>query len=147
MTSKNAQAEIQRMEEQLLLAPRNPMLDVKDWRVDVPLDAGVYVIWDREDVPRYVGETSNLLHRFGDLERSVNHTFRRKVKVHLKLDACTELELSKEIAKRYRISYLPVSLGRVELEEHLILKWSETIINKPTVRLRTTNTYKSSHSE
>jgi RsmE family RNA methyltransferase len=76
------------------------MLDVEDWRVDVPLEAGVYVIWDRKDIPRYVGESCNLLHRFGDLERSVNHTFRRKVKVHLKLDGCTEIELSKAIAKQ-----------------------------------------------
>src|SRR4051794_19740965 len=133
MNTNNAKSIVLQLMKKIISRPRRQMLNLAQWRDGVPECGGVYVIWDMKQKPRYVGESCNLLHRFGDLQRTVNHTFRRKVQVSLRLDGCTELRLSQAIAKRYQISYLPVAIGRIELEEYLILKWSDTIINKPPI--------------
>jgi hypothetical protein len=46
----------------------------------------------------------------------------------------SEGELSELIAKHYSISFLPVSLGRAELEEYLSLRHRLTLINSPSRR-------------
>jgi len=108
-------------------APRPIELSKRGWRSLVPRGGGVYVIWlkGQEMRPLYVGETAHLHERLGDLARTLNHTFRRQVKKQLERGKRTigERELSAHIERRFRISYLPVSFGRKELEEYLICRW------------------------
>lgn len=103
-----------------------------NWRNSFPHDGGVYVIW-KNNIPVYVGETSGIHSRMGDLMRPVNHAFTKKVSSENKI---TDLTLLRSyISETYQISFIDVDFGRAEIEEYLILRWRETLINKPTTRL------------
>lgn len=127
---------LREMEARLLAAPVRRLFGSATWARDVPLDAGVYVIWSRRSGrPVYVGQTGCLRERMSDAGRSVNHTFRRKVAIVLDLPTVDEAGLSLAISKRYDVSFIPVSFGRSELEEYLRLRWRKTIVNGPAKRL------------
>jgi len=109
----------------------------KAWEKSLKIRNAVYVIWENKN-PCYVGETCNLIERAGDLHRIDNHTFRNKISKlfpHKKGKALTDF-----MAKKYKISYLPVSYGRKELEEYLILGWVKKykLLNKPIKRATAT---------
>lgn len=127
---------LKEMEDRLLAAPVRRILGSVTWARDVPLDAGVYVIWGRRSGrPAYVGQTGCLRERMSDAGRSVNHTFRRKVALVLNLPTGNEAGLSLAISKRYDISFILVPFGRAELEEYLRLRWRKTLVNGPAKRL------------
>lgn len=106
----------------------------KDWRKSFPQEGGVYVLWEN-GYPVYVGETSGLKSRMGDLSRPVNHPFPAKVAIILALHKAPIKELRAAIERQYKLSYVLVPFGRAEVEEYLILRWRSTLINKPTKRL------------
>lgn len=140
---KTTRRVLEQLAKKLQSGRRHPLLDRVTWREDVPSVGGVYVIWNKKGrKAAYVGETCHLNHRFGDLERTVNHTFRGKVAAILKVAPGNESLLSKKISRRFSISYLPLEFGRKELEEYLVLKWAGTVINKPAKRLRLSEQYK-----
>ncbi len=123
---------------------RRTLLGDAKWKDNVPSVGGVYVIWPkRSNKAIYVGKTCHLKHRFADLGRTVNHSFRRKMAKELNLLNASELTLTKELSKRFSISFIAVELGRKELEEYLIILWKKTIINKPPKRLLLSETYAS----
>jgi hypothetical protein len=123
-------------------APRRAMFDTNDWSADIPAMPGVYALWDLSSGSIvYVGETSSLLHRMRDIERSVNHTCRRKLAARHNLSSTSEEELSAAIGERYVLSYLAVSLGRLELEEYLSLRYSSSLLNSPGRRLLRGSSY------
>ncbi len=97
------------------------------WRDKVPRRSGVYVIW-RLDDPVYVGETANLHERFGDLERTVNHTFRHTLLSRDK--RLRESRLTSYLSKNFQISHRVIGVGRKELEEYLICFWETGEFNK-----------------
>ena len=70
-----------------------------------------------------------------DLARPVNHTFSKKVARALGIPENEYGRLASEISSHYELSFVPVAFGRKEVEEYLILRWRDTIINKPTKRL------------
>ncbi len=134
--------QLERLGSKVTSLPRRAFLDHSTWRDDVPSIAGVYVIWDgKSGQPVYVGETCQLKARFGDLSRTVNHTFRRRVAGLLQVDPSDDARLSLEISRRYSLSFLPLDYGRKELEEFLILKWSGSLLNKPARRLQGSKQY------
>lgn len=120
-------------EDLLVKAERHTPLS-KDWRNNFPKEGGVYVLWENGS-PVYVGETSGLWSRMGDLSRPVNHPFPAKVAIILALHEAPIKELRAAIERRYKLSYVVVPFGRAEVEEYLILRWRNTLINKPTKRL------------
>lgn len=124
-------------EYRLLHAPRRRLLDSLEWDVDVPHLPGVYAIWDHAKRHLvYVGETSDLKSRFGDLRRSVNHTFRRKARVYVGLRAnAPEHQLTAAMAEAFELAFLPVAFGRSETEEYLVLRYRDSLLNKPASRL------------
>ena len=137
-----ARALLKRLEKKLIAAPRRRLCCDPAWAHDVPPGAGVYAIWDtKTGTPVYVGETSGLLARMGDLGRTVNHTFRRIVRKKIRAGSATERELDAALAARFELAFLPVSFGRAELEEYLILSWRQTLYNKPALRLRKSSQY------
>jgi hypothetical protein len=124
------------LEQRLLDAPARLMFETKSWAEDVPAEGGVYVVWDLEfQLPVYVGETSGLRARMGDIGRMENHTFRRKAAALLNLESGDEATVSAAMAKRFAVSFIEVEFGRAELEEFLVLRWRDTIVNKPAKRL------------
>jgi len=123
-------------------ASRRTLLGSVDWKMDVPSLGGVYAIWSKSSgEPVYVGETCHLSHRFSDLTRTVNHTFRRKMARQYRMVRSTDAMLSKRLSKDFKISFLVIDFGRKELEEFLILNWSKTLINKPQKRLLLSHEY------
>ena len=121
-------------ERALMAAPRRAILSAKDWAVDVPREAGVYAIW-QSDTPIYVGESSGLKARMSDLARPVNHSFTKKTCVTLSLVETSLQELAAAMSSRYALSFIAVPFGRAEIEEYLILRWRNSLVNKPATRL------------
>ena len=112
------------------------MLDTSKWAEAISPEPGVYALWDLETkVPAYVGQTSSLRKRMSDIGRSVNHTCRRKVAAILGVGTTDDAALSLAMSRRYVLSYIEVLLGRAELEEYLVLRWSDYLINRPSKRL------------
>lgn len=126
--------ELEKYEATLRLAPRVRPLSSDVWASHIPKESGVYVVWEN-DVPYYVGETSCLRLRMSDLARPVNHTFSKKVAKTLGIADNEYAKLASEFSARYELSCVPVAFGRKEVEEYLILRWRDSIINKPTKRL------------
>lgn len=139
------------LEEAIKGEPRRPILSSTTWKDDVPHVGGVYVIWDKQTGnPVYVGETCHLNHRFIDLK--THHNFRRKaIDKHQFVDSPESSALSQKLSELYSLSFLPLYIGRKELEEFLNLKWRDDygkLMNDLPGRLRLSeNCYKLYKSE
>lgn len=104
----------------------------RQWTSTVPSTAGVYAVKEGAEIV-YVGETGNLKGRMNDLLDSRHHTIRRTIGKNLfsnnkdfiqattknKFPEKYEKLLNKHICENLKIAYLPVKLGRKELEEHI----------------------------
>lgn len=104
----------------------------KEWLSGVPPMPGVYVVFSGADTV-YVGETGNLRKRMRDLCDSRHHTLRRSIghkfysdvkgycqaSTKEKFPDHIETLINTHICRKYTISFLPVSLGRKELEEFI----------------------------
>jgi hypothetical protein len=121
-------------ESELRAAKRRILMEAPSWAQDVPLEAGVYAVWEN-DHPIYVGETSSLRARMSDIGRPVNHTFAKKTCKALQIPETSLEDLAAAMRARYLLSFVPVPFGRAEVEEFLILRWRSTLINKPAKRL------------
>ena len=106
----------------------------KNWNSEFPEEGGVYVLWDADDAV-YVGETSCIKCRMADLSRPVNHPFPRKVAKFVLASQLPLESLRIAISNRYKVSFCVALFGRAEIEEYLILRWRQTLMNKPTKRL------------
>ena len=128
--------QLETMGQRLINAERRSAVSDSSWAASIPAKPGVYVLWTaKSGIPVYVGQSSSLRDRMRDLGRSVNHTCRRKIAEHHKLVGASEAKLSAKMAKCYMVSFITVTLGRVELEEYLSLLWKETLFNSPGRRL------------
>lgn len=133
--------QLKSMEIALVRAPRRAIFDGSAWASDIPAAPGVYALWSLGGSMVYVGETSSLNHRMRDLGRSINHTCRRKLAERHHATGASELAISEVMSKHYVLSFIPVELGRTELEEYLSLKHKRTLINSPGRRLLQSNAY------
>ncbi len=124
-------------ERRLFRAPRRRPFSSDTWATDVPSSAGVYGIWDtRRRCLVYVGETSDLHLRFRDLQRAINHTFTKKVRNYLGLaPSSSDAEVRRRMSQRFTLAFLPIAFGRSEVEEYLVLRYRDTLENKPANRL------------
>lgn len=128
--------ELEKMWEKLSSSERVSVPHVAATTREFPDLPGVYCIWEKDKLC-YVGETSSLRGRMGDIQRTLNHTFRRKVgkanfsAVEGYKDASSgnkfpphiEEFLNGYIMENARLSYLPVDFGRKELEEYICHKY------------------------
>jgi len=127
----NIQNKLLEYEKKLLDADKHIFFN-SNWKQTFPNHSGVYVVWEKEH-PIYVGETSGLKSRMSDIMRPINHAFTKKISNKFNLSELNELR--KFMSNNYKISFIPIDLGRSEIEEYLILRWRKTLINKPTTRL------------
>ena len=126
-------------EEEYLLTLKNELLKSENWNAitlnrqwtkNAPDSAGVYALKEGDKIV-YVGETGNLRGRMNDLLDSRHHTIRRTIGKKLfskqdgfiqattknKFPEIFENRLNEYITTNLKIAFLPVNLGRKELEE------------------------------
>jgi hypothetical protein len=138
----DARTQLLRLERSLVRRKRFAVFGSADWKTNFPPAPGVYAIWDKgSSLPVYVGQTSNIKGRMGDLGRLVNHTFRQKAAKLLRLTSGDEGALSEKMSKRFVLAFVPVTLGRIELEDYLRLRWQHTLYNQPPKRLLRSKQY------
>lgn len=137
----NTQDQLRRYEAAIIAAPRRVLAGEGGWKEDITRDAGVYVIWEGE-TPIYVGETSALRARMGDLTAFDNHTFARRSCEQFGLGAKDKKGLISAYSSNYKLSFCAIPFGRKEVEEYLILRWRSTLSNKVAARLNKGQQYK-----
>jgi hypothetical protein len=121
-------------EAELRTATRRSLLAAPRWADDVPLEAGVYAVWEGER-PIYVEESSSLRARMSDIGRPVNHTFARKTCKAFLIPETSLEDLAAAMRARYTLSFIVVAFGRAEVEEYLVIRWRGALVNKPAKRL------------
>jgi len=124
-------AKLQTVSE-LLNSTRHQILLTGSWASPFPNTPGVYIFRRGESII-YVSETGSLPGRMKDIIDTRNHTLRRSVGTKLYSDRidftkssskqrfcdAIEKQLNQYIVSNLTLSFLPVSLGRKELEERL----------------------------
>ena len=118
-------------EKQLLESRRLKFKKCNTWRSEnVPNEAGIYAVFENESELLYVGESGNLNARMSEINRTVNHSFRRQIG-HLKFQGVKstkkfsekiEILLDEYFAKCLYVSFLPINFGRLEIETYLITR-------------------------
>lgn len=128
----------EKAEKELFDSKRIKFKKCKDWRKEnVPNEAGIYAIFEKENELLYIGESGNLKDRMGEINRTVNHSFRKQfghlryngIKSRKKFTDDIEILLDEYFANDLFVSFLPVNLGRLEIETHLITKFQENLMN------------------
>lgn len=116
---------IQSQALRLLSSAKVHPFSARNWRgiAGIPKRPGVYAIWGLRAYrrPVYVGETANLYERMKDLASWQNHTFTRKIKKRHRFRRPSQAR--EFIRDHYRVTFIPVSFGRKEIEEHLVQHW------------------------
>lgn len=117
---------------ELFSNPTNPIRMTKENLRKIDVQAGVYGIYDKR-VLIYVGETRCLNRRMSDIFKTLKHTFRRSLGEFLFV-ACDdytnastrnkfceriELELDTYFENNLFVFWLPVLVGRKEIEERI----------------------------
>lgn len=117
-----------------------------NWKSEIPNSPGVYIFSDNRGNIVYVGESGNLRKRMNDILDTRHHSLRRsigKTFFSKKLDyeeATTskkfpdhiEALVDKHINKKLTLKYLPIALGRKELEEYI----ESTMVKKLSFNIR-----------
>ncbi|WP_407522800.1 hypothetical protein PDL71_15780 [Lacibacter sp. MH-610] len=128
---------------ELLSADRYKIILKRTWATQFPNTPGVY-IFRLGDTVIYAGETGSIRGRMKDLIDTRNHTLRRSLGTKLYSDRvdftkpsskqrfcdAIEAELDKYISSNLTLSFIPVALGRKELEEKLFSVHSPEFNNK-----------------
>lgn len=127
----------------LLNADRHEIVLTRTWATQFPNTPGVY-IFRSGDTIIYAGETGSIRGRMKDIVDTRNHTLRRSIGTKLFSDRtdftkasskqrfcdAIEAELNKFISSSLTLSFIPVPLGRKELEEKLFSVHSPEYNNK-----------------
>jgi len=115
----------------------------KEWRDDnIPNEAGIYAIFNNKNEILYIGESGNINARMDEINRTVNHSFRKQlgaemfdgIKSKKKFNDSIEEELDKYFKNNIYLSFLPVNFGRLEIETFLIDKYQDRIYNSEKKR-------------
>lgn len=124
-------------EQQLFSSERIKFQKETKWRVEKILSkSGVYALFEKDKLV-YIGETGNLQDRMGDLNRTVNHSFRKQlgatrfggIKSKRKFADEVEKLLDDFFSEHLYVSFIPVNFGRLEIETFLIDKHQAQLLN------------------
>ncbi|MFC5449148.1 hypothetical protein ACFPOG_12820 [Paenibacillus aestuarii] len=108
-----------------------------------PMEAGLYFVWENQDLV-YVGESGNIKKRMANLKSTPNHTLRRKIGQSLgytlqKNDMFLPLEeqhLNLYCSTHCEVAFVPIPVGRREIEENFIFRVSKPKYNQDSTRGR-----------
>ncbi|MFC7300294.1 GIY-YIG nuclease family protein [Cognatiluteimonas weifangensis] len=123
-----------RQAELLDLSRRVPMTFAREFRINLPIEGGVYVFFFQSSV-FYVGETTSIRQRIGmHMRNPENHVLALKIARHLydrshglgaagsqkKFSEQHKESTRQWIQEHLHVCYVPMLLGRKELEERLV---------------------------
>jgi len=123
-------------EQELFAEQQHPFQFSKAWKNIFPTAPGIYAIYDQNELV-YIGETSNLKKRMSEVHRTYNHTFRKKLGLQLfgsrpngnKYSNARETRLNRYYTDNLTFRFLPLWLGRLELETVLISRNQVGLLN------------------
>lgn len=125
-------------QENLLRAERIKFEKSKQWRENkIPNSPGVYALFEKDNRILYIGESGNLQDRMNEINRTVNHSFRKQigylrfngVKSSKKYDLDVETKLDKYFDEELYVAFIEVYFGRLEIEEFLISNHQQFLTN------------------
>lgn len=139
LTNQQVKAFVNEFEMALLAAPRHKLNFDNNWRANIDKAPGVYAIFDKDQLV-YIGETANLYQRMGEIGRTYNHSFRKKLGKKLQPGAVMgknsrtyELDLEDLLTSycnsNISVACKPLAFGRLEVESYLIHKHKDILLN------------------
>lgn len=130
-------------EKELLNSKRFKFKKSKDWRDEnIPAKSGIYAIFNEKNELMYIGESGNINPRMDEINRTVNHSFRKQlgakmfggIKSKKKFKESIEKKLDEYFDKYVYVSFLLVNFGRLEIETYLIDKHQDKLYNSEKKR-------------
>ncbi len=114
-----------------------------NWRREyLPQLPAVYALFRNEEELLYIGETGNLQERMNEINRTVNHTFRKELGyrrhggIKSSKKFCYEVEEKLDLfyKENLYLTFIPVNYGRLEIETFLITKYQTQLLNSEKKR-------------
>jgi len=133
----------QEIEKELFNSKKLKFQKLKDWRNEnIPNEPGIYAFFNEKDEVMYIGESGNINARMDEVNRTVNHSFRKQlgakmfggIKSSKKFDSNVEEKLDEYFSKNVYLSFLLVNFGRLEIETFLIDKHQNKLYNSEKKR-------------
>ena len=98
---------------------------------------GVYALYEDNQILLYIGETGNLRARMNEINRTVNHSFRKElgftrfdgIKSKKKFEDNVELKLDDFFEQNLYVSFIEVNFGRLEIETFIITNHQTLLLN------------------
>jgi len=140
-TAKQIDQFVKKFDASLLTSSRHAYHRDTLWLGVIDKAPGIYAIFIKDTLV-YIGETADLRARMGDIRRTYNHTFRRKlgqkefngVLEGNKFSELIEDELHNFCEKHVEIVFQVLHFGRLEVESRLIAKYGNQLLNSPRKR-------------
>ena len=141
MTQKAINKYLKECHEQLILQSPVQIHRSANWKSEIPNSPGVYILSDKRGNAVYVGESGNLRKRMSDISDTRHHSLRRSIgkkffskergyeeaTIKVKFPPHIEKLVDKYMNKKLTLKFLPVELGRKELEEYIEIKMDKEI--------------------
>jgi excinuclease UvrABC nuclease subunit len=136
LTDSQIDAYLADLAKSLITADKRIILLTRAWAKSFPSKAGCYIIRENNEIV-YTGESGNIAKRMGQLLTTTQHVIRRNIgeknfkylKGYIKATSkeAFPLEIEQAVNSHLKsnmtVSFLPIRLGRIELEEFLINKF------------------------
>jgi len=143
LQDKDLYATLADAERKLFSSERFKFEKSQMWRSNtIPNNSGVYALFEERDKLLYVGETGNLRLRMNDINRTVNHSFRKQlglsrfggIKSRKKFSEEIELQLDLFYMNNLHVSFIEVNFGRLEIETFIITNNQTQLLNSEKKR-------------
>ena len=130
-------------QEKLLRAERHKFIKSAEWRQNtIPDSPGIYALFEKENKLLYIGESGNLRKRMSEINRTVNHSFRKQIghqkfngiKTSKKFSDLVESKLDEFFNEELYVAFIEVYFGRLEIEAFLIYNHQQFLINSMSER-------------
>ncbi|WJJ96511.1 GIY-YIG nuclease family protein [Algibacter luteus] len=130
-------------QEKLLRAERHKFIKSAEWRRNtIPDSPGIYALFEKNNKLLYIGESGNLRKRMSEINRTVNHSFRKQIghqkfngiKTSKKFNDLVESKLDEYFNDELYVAFIEVFFGRLEIEAFLISNHQQFLINSMSER-------------
>lgn len=134
---------LQNSQNDLFNSEKHKFKKDRNWRnCQIPDTPGVYALYENQNSLLYIGETGNLRERMDEINRTVNHSFRRQlghsrfggVKSKNKFDDHIEEQLNRFFIEKLYVSFIEVNFGRLEIETFIITNFQSILLNSEKKR-------------
>lgn len=138
LENKNLFDMLKKAQSNLFASKKHKFQKSSTWRNEiVPNESGVYALFEGKDKLIYIGETGNLRERMNEINRTVNHSFRKQlgasrfggIKSKKKFTDEVENLLDTFFKDHLYVSFIEVNFGRLEIETFIISNHQELLLN------------------